>query len=162
LRSTPTLQGHDGDGDTLTFRVVGQPTRGTLSGTAPHLTYAPHAGYEGPDAFSFQAHDGTTASNLATVSATVVTRVPHAPSASVLLTPTPSTLLTSGNVTFTWDASTDPDGDAVTYRLALSRDGTVLASLNAAGTSLSPPGPLSPGAYSWLVEAQDSQGHRSG
>ncbi|NOK14644.1 Ig-like domain-containing protein, partial [Corallococcus exercitus] len=96
------------------------------------------------------------------VTPTVVAQVPHAPSVPVLRSPSDSGLVTSGDVTFTWDASIDPEGDAVNYRLELSRDGAVLASLNAAGTSLTLPGTLSAGTYTWRVEAQDSQGHRSG
>ena len=42
-----TLSGSDVDGDTLTFSVVTQPTNGTLSGTAPNLTYTPNANYNG-------------------------------------------------------------------------------------------------------------------
>ncbi|RYZ42868.1 MAG: tandem-95 repeat protein [Myxococcaceae bacterium] len=157
-----TLEATDADGDALTFVVAQAPLHGTLSGTAPHLIYTPQWGYEGPDTFSFRANDGTTNSNLATVTATVAAQVPHAPSVPVLRAPGDNTLLSTGDVTFTWDASTDPEGDAVTYRLELSRDGAVLASLNAAGTTLTLPGALSPGTYTWRVEGVDSQGHRSG
>ncbi|NOK16222.1 kelch repeat-containing protein [Corallococcus carmarthensis] len=157
-----TLEATDADGDMLTYSVLQAPAHGTLSGTAPHLVYTPQAGYEGPDAFTFRAHDGTTASTSATVTTTVVAQVPHAPSVPVLRSPSDTALVTSGDVTFTWDAAIDPEGDAVSYRLELSRDGTVLASLNAAGTSLTLPGTLSSGTYTWRVEAQDFQGHRSG
>ncbi|WP_158622213.1 kelch repeat-containing protein [Corallococcus sp. CA047B] len=157
-----TLEATDADGDALTYAVVQAPQHGTLSGTAPHLIYTPQWGYEGPDTFSFRANDGTTNSNLATVTTTVAAQVPHAPSVPVLRTPGDNTVLGTGDVTFTWDASTDPEGDALTYRLELSRDGAVLASLNAAGTSLTLPGSLSPGTYTWRVEAVDSQGHRGG
>nr|WP_242544529.1 kelch repeat-containing protein [Corallococcus sp. NCSPR001] len=157
-----TLEATDADGDTLTYSVLQLPAHGTLSGTAPHVIYTPQAGYEGPDTFTFQAHDGTTASVPATITATVVAQVPHAPAVPVLRAPSDTALVPSGDVTFTWDASLDPEGDAVSYRLELSRDGAVIASLNAAGTTLTLPGTLSPGTYTWRVEAQDSQGHRSG
>ncbi|WP_147439414.1 kelch repeat-containing protein [Corallococcus sp. CA049B] len=157
-----TLEATDADGDTLTYSVLQLPAHGTLSGTAPHVIYTPQAGHEGPDTFTFQAHDGTTASPPATVTLTTVAQVPHAPAVPVLRSPADSALVSSGEVTFTWDASLDPEGDAVSYRLELSRDGAVIASLNAAGTTLTLPGTLSPGTYTWRVEAQDSQGHRSG
>ena len=38
---TITLAGTDADGDALTYTVVNQPSNGTLSGTAPNLTYTP-------------------------------------------------------------------------------------------------------------------------
>ena len=66
-----TLAGTDADGDALTYTVVTPPTHGTLSGTAPTLTYTPAANYHGPDAFTFTAHDGTVDSAPATVAMTV-------------------------------------------------------------------------------------------
>lgn len=66
-----TLTGTDVDGDALTYAVADSPAHGTLSGTAPNLTYTPETGYVGSDAFTFTAHDGTTSSSPATVSITV-------------------------------------------------------------------------------------------
>ncbi|MCK4986671.1 MAG: tandem-95 repeat protein, partial [Desulfobacterales bacterium] len=43
----------------------------TLSGTPPVLTYTPNENYNGPDAFSFVANDGTASSEAATVAITV-------------------------------------------------------------------------------------------
>jgi hypothetical protein len=56
----------------LTFAVTTSPTHGTLSGTAPNLTYTPNAGYFGPDSFQFTDSNGTATSSAATVSITVV------------------------------------------------------------------------------------------
>ncbi len=67
-----TLTGSDPDGDTLEFFVVAGPSHGTLSGTAPNLTYTPVSGYSGSDSFTFKAFDGWNDSNIATVSITVV------------------------------------------------------------------------------------------
>ena len=68
-----TLSATDPDvGDTLTYAVVGAPSNGVLSGTAPNLTYTPNAGYLGADSFTFKANDGTVDSNIATISITVV------------------------------------------------------------------------------------------
>jgi len=71
-----TLSGSDADSDPLTFAVATQPTNGTLSGTAPDLTYTPNAGYFGPDSFTYTANDGTVDSDPATVSITVNEVVP--------------------------------------------------------------------------------------
>jgi C1A family cysteine protease len=62
------LSGSDPDGSNLTYSVVSQPTNGTLSGTAPNLTYTPDARYTGTDRFSFTVRDDGTTSAAATVS----------------------------------------------------------------------------------------------
>ncbi len=67
-----TLSGSDPDGDALTYTVVTQPGNGTLSGTAPNLTYQPAANYSGPDSFTFMVNDGPGASATATVSINVL------------------------------------------------------------------------------------------
>ncbi|HEX8698372.1 MAG TPA: Ig-like domain-containing protein, partial [Myxococcaceae bacterium] len=66
-----TLAGTDPENDPLTFTVVTQPANGTLSGTAPNLTYTPAANYNGADSFTFRVSDGSAASAAATVSITV-------------------------------------------------------------------------------------------
>ncbi|HEX2904661.1 MAG TPA: Ig-like domain-containing protein [Jatrophihabitans sp.] len=66
-----TLTATDADSNPLTYSVVTGPAHGTLSGTAPSLTYTPNSGYTGPDSFTFKANDGTADSNVATVSITV-------------------------------------------------------------------------------------------
>jgi hypothetical protein len=70
-----TLTATDPESDPLTYAVVASPTHGSLSGTAPNLTYTPTAGYNGPDSFTFKANDGTSDSNTATVSITVTPKV---------------------------------------------------------------------------------------
>ncbi len=65
------LSGIDPNGDVLTFQVVTNPTRGTLSGTAPNLTYTPQVNYTGADSLSFRVTDGANTSAVATVSLTV-------------------------------------------------------------------------------------------
>ena len=66
-----TLQASDPDNDPLTWTLTALPANGTLSGTAPHLTYTPNPGYTGTDAFRFMASDGLLNSNEATVDITV-------------------------------------------------------------------------------------------
>ena len=66
-----TLVATDGENNPLIYTVVTGPMHGTLSGTAPNLTYTPNANYNGPDSFTFKANDGTADSNIATVSITV-------------------------------------------------------------------------------------------
>jgi cyclophilin family peptidyl-prolyl cis-trans isomerase len=69
-----TLTGSDPDTPplALTYTVTAGPAHGTLSGTAPSLTYTPNSGYFGPDSFQFTDSNGTATSAPATVTLTVV------------------------------------------------------------------------------------------
>jgi len=66
-----TLAGSDIDGDNLTFLVGTGPAHGSLTGTAPALTYTPGTGYSGADSFTFTAYDGQLSSAPASVSITI-------------------------------------------------------------------------------------------
>jgi fibronectin type 3 domain-containing protein len=66
-----TLAASDADGDALTYTVVNSPASGLLSGTAPHLTYTPAAGFTGTISFTFKANDGALDSGTATVTISV-------------------------------------------------------------------------------------------
>ncbi|MBT7539472.1 MAG: tandem-95 repeat protein [Gammaproteobacteria bacterium] len=69
---TVTLKAQDNDGDNLKFTVVSQPKNGTLSGTAPNLTYSPKPDFNGDDSFTYKANDGLADSNTATVAIKVI------------------------------------------------------------------------------------------
>ncbi|WP_313915831.1 putative Ig domain-containing protein, partial [Tahibacter sp.] len=99
-----TLSASDADGDALTWRIVTPPSHGTLSGTAPTMTYTPASGYVGSDGFTFAANDGTVESAPAAVGITV-TAVNRAPQ----LTGTAPTMVDEG-ATYTFsNPSSDPD-----------------------------------------------------
>ena len=66
-----TLVATDIDSTISSYAVVSGPANGTLSGTAPNLTYTPNANFNGLDNFTFLANDGALDSNTATVSITV-------------------------------------------------------------------------------------------
>lgn len=65
-----TLVATDSDGDALTYSV-GSPAHGTLSGTAPNLTYTPNPGFSGADQFSVEVCDPFGVCDTATVTITV-------------------------------------------------------------------------------------------
>jgi VCBS repeat-containing protein len=72
------LTGSDSQSLPLTYTVIAGPSHGTLSGTAPRLSYTPAPGYVGPDSFRFTTSNGTATSAPATVSIQVTVRAPVA------------------------------------------------------------------------------------
>ena len=104
-----TLTATDGDGDALSYIIVGQPSQGTLSGTAPVVIYTPAANYHGSDSFTFKANDTKSDSNIATVSITV-TPVNDGPVADdQAVTTSEDTAIDIKLV------ASDVEGDALTY-----------------------------------------------
>lgn len=73
-----TLLATDANGDALTYEVVSGPLHGTLTGSTPHLTYVPAAGFSGQDSFTWEASDGSATRSSTTVTLTV-TAVNDAP-----------------------------------------------------------------------------------
>ncbi|MGN6692718.1 MAG: Ig-like domain-containing protein, partial [Aquihabitans sp.] len=108
-----TLAGTDPESNPLTFAVASNPAHGTLSGTAPNLTYTPANGYSGPDSFTFTANDGSLTSTPGTVSITVGAKPNSAPSAtnqSVSVA-----YQTAKAITLT---GTDPESNPLTFAVA--------------------------------------------
>ena len=65
---TFTLTATDVDNDTnLTFPIETGPSHGTLSGPEDNLTYTPNLDFTGTDTFTYKAYDGTSYSELSTV-----------------------------------------------------------------------------------------------
>jgi len=123
-----TLTASDVDGDTLTYSVEVEPSHGTLSGTAPNLTYSPEANYNGPDSFSFKVNDNTVDSAVATVNITVNPRN-DAPVATDNNRTVPEETAIEGNLITDDDGQgvdSDIDGDELTVnRLTLENGGYI-------------------------------------
>ena len=117
-----TLSGSDPDGANtpLTYTIVGQPLHGTLSGTAPNLTYTPAANFYGTDSFTFRVNDGSLDSETATISITI-NAVNDAPTLSAIAN---QTLAWGYTVSFTPTAS-DVDVPANNLTFSLSCTGGV-------------------------------------
>ena len=138
-----TLTATDPDQDPLTFQVVSQPGSGTLSGSAPNLSYTPAAGFTGTDSFSFKANDGALDSNVAVVHLTITPSEPvnQAPVAN------PDSFSTSVNTTLSFsvadllDNDTDPDGDSLSITQVGTEPSTVgtLTDLSGGNYSYTPP-----------------------
>ena len=104
-----SLVATDADKDPLIYQVITQPSHGTLSGTPPSLTYTPAASYSGSDNFTFKVNDGMVDSNIATVSITVVNRVPVAQNQSVSTNKNTARAISL--------VATDADKDPLTYQV---------------------------------------------
>jgi gliding motility-associated-like protein len=109
------LTGSDVDGNSLTYSIGIAPLHGTLTGTAPNLTYTPATNYDGPDSFTFTVNDGTGTGNASSTAATVsitVTPVNHAPVAN---SQTTGVTLAENSTTSITLTGNDVDGNALTY-----------------------------------------------
>ncbi|BCM92682.1 hypothetical protein IAD21_04564 [Abditibacteriota bacterium] len=117
-----TLTATDAENDALTYSIVIGPTHGTLSGTAPNVTYTPTGGYIGNDSFTFKANDGKVDSAPATIAITVV-HVNAAPTATVILAPASPMTTTVLQATAT---GSDADGDTVSLAYVWKKNDVVI------------------------------------
>ncbi|MBF0614208.1 MAG: SUMF1/EgtB/PvdO family nonheme iron enzyme [Magnetococcales bacterium] len=72
--TTGMLSASDSDQDSLTYAIVSNGTKGTVSlinATTGEYRYTPNSGATGTDTFTFKANDGTDDSNVATVTVTI-------------------------------------------------------------------------------------------
>jgi hypothetical protein len=108
---------------TLNYTVTIAPTHGTLSGSAPNLTYTPAAGYSGSDSLSFTATNPGGTSAAAVVSITVLSPAPVAQSQMVTDTyngTLPITLAATGNGTLTYAVTASPAHGTLTLSGAVA------------------------------------------
>lgn len=110
-----TLTGSDQDGDAVTFEIVTPPVNGTLSGTAPALSYTPAADFNGSDTFTFKVNDGKVDSEEAAVAITV-NPVNDDPVAVVVSS---GGAHVGEEVVLDGSESKDIDGDPLTYQWSL-------------------------------------------
>ena len=98
------LQGHDPDGDELLYQIIDPPANGTFSGADTLIEYTPNPDFTGQDSFTYLVNDGTSDSNLATVTITV--RDIDLAIGGIDLSATdfdPQTMTLSGTATVTFD-----------------------------------------------------------
>ena len=115
-----TLSVNDPDDTVFTYTVT-NPAHGTLTGTAPNLTYTPDTNYFGTDTFTFYASDGESNSSQASVDIdiTSINDAPIADAGNDIVANEET------NITLDGSNSSDVEGAIVSY---LWREGaTVLA-----------------------------------
>jgi hypothetical protein len=111
-----TLTGDDGDGDTLTYALVEAPAVGTLTGSAPALTYVPQAGFVGTVTFTYSVHDGKDVSPPATVTISVVAPPPPPPPPNTAPVAEDAVVSTAYETAIDVAlVAADADGDTLTY-----------------------------------------------
>jgi len=149
-----TLTGTDAENSALTYSIVSQPANGTLSGTAPNVTYTPAANFNGADSFTFKVNDGTVDSAVATVSITVT-----AANDTPVFAANPIVAAEANEgVAYTGQTlagkATDPDqGDTITYSKV---SGPEWLTVDANGALGGTPPSGSAGLNSFVVRATDS------
>jgi len=68
---TVTLNGSDPEGESITYAIIDNPSNGNLVFSNTQATYTPNVHFNGTDTFTYKANDGTSDSNIGTVTITV-------------------------------------------------------------------------------------------
>jgi autotransporter-associated beta strand protein len=118
------LTAQDFESSALSYSIISNPTKGTLSGTAPNIVYTPFSGASGIDRFTFRVNDGALNSELATVTLSLI---PQSASDLKVWNGSSSNLWSAAS---NWNAVAVPDSnDAIIFdgdslsNLATSLDG---------------------------------------
>ncbi len=96
--------------DSLAFEVITNPSLGTLSGTAPDLTFTPNPNANGTESFTYTVRDGSYTSSVGTIELNI-TAENDAPSANAITVSTPR-----GTPVIIPVSGSDVDGDVLTYK----------------------------------------------
>ena len=104
------LVGNDPEGYTIDYTLLSQPAHGTLSGTAPNLTYTPLRYFKGADQFTFAVADSEGQVSAPVPVSINVTHVNHPPVAYGRSLPV--AVNTSAEIVLT---ASDLDRDPLTY-----------------------------------------------
>jgi hypothetical protein len=127
---TVNLSAEEYDGDSYSFAIVTDVSNGTTSLNGSTVTYSPNQDFNGEDTFTFEATDDTGRTiNVATATITV-NAVNDAPVANDI-----TNQVTNENRMMQLDIAldaTDVDGDALTYNITSTNNGSVTINDNIA------------------------------
>ncbi len=152
------LDATDADGDALSYSIVTPPAHGTLTGTAPRVTYTPNVGFTGSDSFSFKANDGHVDGNVAPVTI-VVTGQPSTnppPAAPANLT---ASAASSSTIALSWsDRSTNETGFKIERKTGAAGTYTQITITGPNATNYQDAGLSSSTTYVYRVRATSGAG----
>jgi hypothetical protein len=150
-----TFTATDLENDQLTYAYT-QPAHGTVTGTAPSVTYTPSADYSGADQFTFVASDTSATSTPATISITVK-EVNDPPTAqNDVYTTSEDQPLAITAVTGVLVNDSDPENDGLTAELVTNVPSSRGAlSLAVDGGFTFTPKPDSSGIVTFIYRAKD-------
>jgi uncharacterized repeat protein (TIGR03803 family) len=134
----------------LDYNIVAKPKHGTLTGTAPNLTYKPKVNFNGKDSFSFTVSVGCMTSKPAFVNIKV-----NAVADTPVLAPIGNqTVVKNATLTFTAAATDGDKGQQLIYSLIGAPGGT---SINAT-TGVFTWTPTKTGSFIFKVRVTDNTG----
>jgi VCBS repeat-containing protein len=170
----PGVLGNDSDpdGNPITAVKVSDPTHGTVTLNADgSFTYTPAPNYNGPDAFTYHASDGTLTSATATVSITV-NAVNDPPSFTLAGSDIPVSALAGPQTVSNWvtNISAGPPDEAsqtVSFIVTTNNDGAFASggvpAIDGSGTLTFTPNPAAAGnVVTVTVKAHDTGGTANG
>ncbi len=151
-----TLSATDAENDSLTFRIVAQPTQGTVSLTnvaTGAFSYTASTGASTTDVFTFVADDGRAVSNVGTITVTIQPLPNGAPTATDI-----SLELTAGSSGGGILSAFDPNGDPLTFRItSQGTKGNASLTDDKAGTFTYTANPGTSGSDAFTFVANDGQ-----
>ncbi len=151
-----TLSGTDADGSVTGFAISAAPANGSLSGTAPNLSYTPNANFNGSDQFTFTVTDNQMAVSSPAMVSITVNSVNDLPTANA----GPDQAVGEQTiVALTATASSDSDGTIASYAwVETSGSGITLSNAATATASFTAPTFATDTALTFRLTVTDNQG----
>jgi len=150
-----TLKATDIDQDVLTYKVVSNPTNGTVAISGSTVRYTPNLNYNGSDSFTYSANDGAVDSAPVAVNITVKA-VNDAP----FILQIPITFVEEDQRVTICTTVSDVDGDAITLSSpqSVSGGGTIILSTTQNLCFDYQPADSFSGNAFWKIQACDNKG----
>ena len=150
----------DGDALSVTAFDAASVQGGTVSCTTT-CSYAPPAGYVGPDSFTYTVGDGNGGSDIATMTVTVTAGAPVGPGnrpPTIRVAPARQSVQYSDAIQPVSISGSDPEGAAVRFTASGMPEGVSFTDLGNGRASLEGQPESPPGTYTVLITVRDLAG----